>query len=138
MEIKEKSYGVVVVLRKEWDKDKFLIIQHLEGHWGFPKGHSNEGENARESALRELGEETGIHHIELVGGQSFSESYNFEKNGEKHSKTVEYFVAFTINDEVKIQDSEIRNYKWVTYDEAVKTFTFEGAKNVLAEVVKYI
>lgn len=49
----------VVVCNKE--KDTILLVQSRGYKWGFAKGHVEEGETARETAIRELLEETGIH-----------------------------------------------------------------------------
>lgn len=138
MDIKDKSYGVILVLRKNNDEDKFLILHQTKGHWGFPKGHSEFGEEAHETVLRELEEETGITDIELAELPSLVEKYSFEENGNHYDKTVEYFIAFTKNDEVTIQESEIQGYKWATYKEALDTLTFQEVKEVLKVAEQYI
>ena len=48
----------VVVCNKE--KDRVLLVQSKGYKWGFAKGHVEEGEKVRETAIRELLEETGI------------------------------------------------------------------------------
>ena len=45
---------------------KILLVQSYGTLWGFPKGHSNQGETPFECALRELKEETGIELPENV------------------------------------------------------------------------
>lgn len=37
-----------------------LLIRDRQGYWCFPKGHVDEGENLKQTALREVEEETGI------------------------------------------------------------------------------
>jgi len=135
MIINDKSYGIILIFRKDNHEDRFLILRHNAGHWSFPKGHKEEGETSVEAALRELEEESGIKEIEFAKDTPvIKENYSFEKNGNHYDKTNEYFIAFTKDDIVKIQNSEINEYKWATYDEAVNTFTFEEPKGVLLEV----
>ena len=49
----EKSCGVVL-----FNSDKFLLLQHnnedsgADGHWDFPKGHVESGEEEIDTALR--------------------------------------------------------------------------------------
>lgn len=138
MSIKDKSCGIILVLRNNDDEERFLILQQNHGHWSFPKGHGEKGETFYETAVRELKEETGITEIEFSGLPSIKDNYYVEKDGEKHNKTVECFIAFTKNNEVIIQESEVKNYKWATYREAMDVFTFDGIKKVLETAQNYL
>ena len=56
----EKSCGAIVY-RKLGDTYQLLLIKHkFGGHWSFPKGHVEKGENEFQTALREVKEETGL------------------------------------------------------------------------------
>jgi len=138
MNKKEKSYGVILVLRRDGDEDRFLILNQTDGHWSFPKGHAQERETPRESAIRELREETGISDIEFTGLPNIIDRYTFELGGDKYDKTVELFIAFTKEDKVVMQESEICEYKWATFQEALDTLSFEETKNVLRKAQKYL
>lgn len=92
MKIKEPAFGVIVVYKEEGE-NKFLLLHQkpqFEGdiNWTFPKGHSEEGETAKECALRELFEETGIKDIELVEDFLAREEYITPKG---NFKTNDYF-----------------------------------------------
>ena len=63
---KEKSCGAVVI-KKENDGIKFLIIRQHDDCWHFPKGHVEEGETEEETAIREIKEETNI-DVEIDNG----------------------------------------------------------------------
>ncbi len=39
---------------------RLLLLKRLDGTWGFPGGHIEEGENPADCAIRELAEETGL------------------------------------------------------------------------------
>lgn len=43
-----------------------LLIQDSKNRWTIPKGHIEPGETARMTAVREIGEETGLTNIELL------------------------------------------------------------------------
>lgn len=56
----EKSCGAVL-LRRESKGLEVLLVRHRNGsHWSFPKGHVEQGEQERQTALREIREETGL------------------------------------------------------------------------------
>ena len=85
--------GIVLV-----DK-KILIVKNkkgdssedLEGWWGYPKGHLEEGESPSAAAVREVNEETGF-VVELKNEKPIAESrYEINQVKEKVSKTVWFY-----------------------------------------------
>lgn len=49
-------------------RSAFLVVKNKNGrHWGFPKGHMEYGESERQTALREVLEETGL-KVEILPG----------------------------------------------------------------------
>lgn len=56
----EESFGAIVVAKSY---DKVLLVSSgpdNDMHWGFPKGHRNDGENNVGAAIREVKEETDV------------------------------------------------------------------------------
>jgi len=139
--IKEKSFGIIPIFKDSRNNLYFCLVQHAQGHWGFPKGHGDNGESGLDTARRELMEETGIKDISILKDGSFNENYIFEKDKIVHDKTVEYFVGFVSNMETNIQENfkeEISEIKWLSYDEAKNLITFPEARKILDEVVKFL
>lgn len=130
----EKSCGAVVF--REVDKDiEFLIISHKgDRHWCFPKGHVEKGESEKETALREILEETGI-KVELVEGFKESVHYNPKRDTEKE---VVFFLSKSDKQKVKIQVEEIEEYKWLKYKDALLKITFETSKEVLRKAMNFL
>ena len=131
----ETSFGVVGILR---GTGKVLLIQSLQGNWGFPKGHPEAGESETETALRELEEETGVSLCELVPDVAFEERYIYERDGVSNPKVNKFFLGMIDDPALKIQESELRAAGWFTYEEAQKTIDFPEAKKVLEKARKYI
>jgi bis(5'-nucleosidyl)-tetraphosphatase len=133
----ERSYGVILIFREK--ENKFLLIKNgSAGHWGFPKGHKEEGETDQETALRELKEEAGIENCEIIDSPELSEEYTFEQAGQKTHKITKYFIGFAESKEVKVQKEEIAGYKWATYEEAIGILTYENNKRVLKEAINFM
>lgn len=142
MEEKEdRAVGVIPAYKNAEGKLLFCIVREADGHWGFPKGHQEEGESEEETALRELREETGITDAKLIPDTAVVEEYSFERNGHRYHKVVKYFLGFvdstvgTTPDEFK---PEIPEYRWMPYEEAQKTLTFPEARKVLDDVWEYL
>lgn len=133
---KDESFGIVPIARRS-DGDFFLLIQHKAGHWGFPKGHAESGEDAQEAACREFEEETGIQTYNLLEA-AFVEQYSFTKAGTSFQKTVTYFPAIVHSEIVNYQENEIKAYAWLPYAAALATLTFSQSQQILAQIQQYL
>lgn len=130
----EFSCGVVPVHWRDGEP-WFLLVRHRSGHWSFPKGRIEAGETPLQTALRELGEETGIRECELYPGVFFEERYRMMKFGKPKTKAVRYFLGKVANPEVRMQVEEIMDHAWLPADEARVRLTFAEAKRILAEAL---
>lgn len=135
--MKDEAFGIVPVYRNS-EGDRFLLIQHNAGHWGFPKGHAEAGESPVQTACREFREETGVQMFTVIDHVSFTEHYVFQKDGQRITKTVVYFLAWVQTTEVHHQEAEIKDYTWASFDQALALITFPAAKQVLHEVQAYL
>lgn len=103
------------------DRDKVLLVQHVEGHWTLPAGAIDPGESPAEAARRETLEETGIvvepFRIAGVygGGPAFSGVY---ANGDQAAWVTTLFEARVVSGEAKPSDDETADVRWVTPEEA--------------------
>jgi tRNA nucleotidyltransferase (CCA-adding enzyme) len=140
----EQCYGVVIVLKEE--ENKFLILKHepkpnhedQKGNWSFPKGHHEGKETPKETALREVAEETGITEVSLLDIPLIHEEYGITYSDKKNFKVNEYFIGFVKEKKVTIQESEINTYKWATYEEAMNIFNYDSRKDVLKKAKEYL
>lgn len=130
----EKSCGAVVFRESEGNTE-FLVISHeSDGHWCFPKGHIEKNESEKETALREILEETGL-EVELVEGFKESIYYNPKPDIKKE---VVFFLSKADKTKVKLQTEEIKAYKWLKYEEALSKVTFENSKEILRKAFTWL
>lgn len=138
----DRAFGIVPVYKKPNGEFLFCLVQHADGHWGFPKGHKDAGESDEQTACRELREETGVEEIDIVPDRSFSEQYSFERNGNRYDKTVTYFIGLVRVPATKTLDGfkkEILEVRWLPYDEMKQTLSFpEGKEQMLTDVWEYL
>ena len=131
---REKSCGAVVY-RYNNDVLEVLLIRHrFGGHWSFPKGHVEEGENEFQTALREVKEETNL-SIRLREGFRESVEY-FPKPYIK--KQVVYFLGLSLCDTPKRQEEEISELRWVPIDDAERMVSFANDKNLISRSREYL
>ena len=135
----EKSCGVVL-----FNEKKVLLLLYatgqkegewdLQGHWEFPKGHVDKGETEIETATRELEEETGIKNIILLDNFRKTINYKIQKRDRKISKEVVFFIATTVETEIKLSHEHV-DYGWFDFTSALKQLTYDNARSVLSESI---
>ena len=137
----DSAVGIIPVYKKGDAEFLFCIVKEADGHWGFPKGHKEEGESDEEAALRELREETGIEKVDLIREQKFSEHYSFVRDEDRVEKTVVYIIGIVDTTEhlrsPEFRD-EISECKWVPYAHAKQTLTYPEAREVLDRAWEYM
>lgn len=131
MKIKVESFGIIPI-RKQGGKWQVFLVKHKAGHFGFPKGHRDEKESEKETAEREMKEETGLSVKRYLPLPPLSESYDCTSHGKFVSKKVTYFIA-EVEGEVAFK-SEIEEGEWVDFDKALDKLTFPGAKEIFTKV----
>lgn len=135
--IHEKSCGVVLFYAGNKDSLEVLLLHYPEGHWEFPKGHVEEGEDELQTALRELEEETGVNEVEVVDGFKEKMHYFFTKKGEKISKEVEFFMGVVKHKNITLS-YEHQNFIWMPYKDALERVTFDNAKEILKKAKQFL
>jgi len=119
---KEKAYLIYKVARKEW-----LL----------PKGHTQEGEDLTQTALREVYEETGYKNVRLLDVQPISTTeYDFELEEEpnfQHHKVVHWY-AMQLKDDKRDEDTQTVGEglegNWFNIGEVVEKLAYENEKEV--------
>jgi 8-oxo-dGTP pyrophosphatase MutT (NUDIX family) len=132
------SCGVIPVHKEINGEIRFLLVQGHGDYWGFPKGHKEKKETHRETAERELQEETGIICDEYLGNTMFTERYRItKKKGSDIIKKVLYFVGIVSDTKVTRQTTELKNHGWFTFDES-KEKLMNNRIQMLSEVVQLL
>jgi 8-oxo-dGTP pyrophosphatase MutT (NUDIX family) len=102
-----------------------------DGHWDFPKGHIEKGEEKLETVRREVMEETGLAEIQLDPDWHEWFRYFFKKHGQNVMKIVDFYLAESSPEaQVKIS-SEHLGFVWLPYEKARKKITFDNARQIL-------
>lgn len=130
---RESSFGVIP-LKKIKGKWHLYLVKHGAGHWSFPKGHAEQGEEPQQTAVRELFEETGLTISKFYDMPPLQEEYFFRQGKDLIAKTVTYFLA-EVKGRVKIQLEEISEGAWVELQDAPSHITYPESKKICQQVV---
>ena len=124
---KEKSCGCIIIK----DQKVLLVYEKNRNFWGFPKGHMEDGETEIETALREVKEEVGL-DVEIDKKRRYTLNYVI---GNEIDKTTVLYIAKAKNEKIIMQESEIENTKWCSFEEALNTLTFDDWKEMFKKVI---
>ena len=97
-----------------------------------PKGMQMSGETEEQTAIREVKEETNL-DVEIIDNKRYTMQYITDRG---NLKEVVLFMAKQLNSNIKAQEEEITAIKWLNFEEAVKTITYDNAKELLKNVLK--
>ena len=65
--VREPTAGGIVFRMTPDERDiEILLIQDSKNRWTIPKGHIEPGETAKQTAVREIGEESGLKNVEVL------------------------------------------------------------------------
>lgn len=132
----EKSCGAVVYTVEDGTV-RYLIVEEASGSHSFPKGHMENGETEKETALREIKEETDL-EVSLIDDFRISEQYRpAEKPGV--TKQVVYFLA-EYTDEIPrvIRPREVRSLKSLCLEDALAALDHVDRQEILRKADAYI
>ena len=124
--LREKSCGAVVYTGDGTDR-RYLIIRMNLGHCGLPKGHIEKFETERDTAMREVLEETGV---KITLDPDFRKSVVYSLTARTTKESV-YFLGRFEGEDVKIQEAEVSSYRLCSYEEARRYITYENDRAIL-------
>ena len=127
------SAGGVVVR----DDEVVVIVPRRRGNQGdrvlgLPKGHLDGDESELEAAIREVREETGV-EAEPVGKLG-EISYTYERKGQQIDKRVAFYLLEYRSGELD-HDHEIEHVRWMSLEEAARSLTYEGEREMVARAL---
>ena len=124
----ERSCGAVVFTRIDGEI-RYVMIESIEGIFGFPKGHMEEGETEAETAMREIREETGL-EVRLLEGFRVMEEYPLPRK-KNTLKQVVFFAAEYEGQAPVRQESEVSAIRLMDFEEALGCMQYENTRSVL-------
>lgn len=125
----EKTSGAVVYRRHNQQLEYLLLQSTNKGNfWGFPKGHVEGNESLKETAEREIREET---QLKLDVDTSFHVYTEYDLPNGNHKQMTLFLAEVKDPEMIKLQAEEIKNDAWLPYEEARQRLTYDNLKQLL-------
>lgn len=129
-----KSCGIIPIYIEN-NEIKVVLIKQNNGVIGFPKGHVENNETEKETALRECFEETNL-EVSIIDG--FKEEISYYMSEYDSYKTVVFFIGLVKCFKTKIQESEVSEIFLTTFEDAYNQISFDDTKLLLKKAQKFL
>lgn len=117
---------------------EYLLLTNAErGEAGFPKGHSEPGEDEIQTALRETEEETGLTDIDHGAPFRRVLEYPATRDGVTYHKQAIYLLGALRSGTLRLSEEHAEG-AWLPYASAYHTLPYASLRSVLREAALYL
>lgn len=104
---------------------EFLLIQDAKNRWTIPKGHIEEGEESKQTAAREITEETGLQEMDVLSWLG-KINFRYRRVSSLVLMTTEIFLVRAKGDTDKLKPEDWMNdCKWLDSKDALEKIEYE-------------
>ena len=136
--VREPTAGGVVFRRDKDDNIEILLIQDAKDRWTIPKGHIEEGETAKETAKREVGEESGLKETDVLSWLG-KIHFRYRRVNKLVLMTTQIYLIRAKGDTNDIQKEAYMNgIKWFKFHEALDVIEYEDIEKLMLIAMKRI
>ena len=138
--VREPTAGGVIFRRnlKDPKEIEILLIQDAKNRWTIPKGHIEEGESARETAEREVREETGLAKVKVLSWLG-KINFRYRRQFTLVLMTTEIFLVRALGDTNKLQKEDWMNgIKWFPAAQALDKIEYDDIGKLILLGLKKI
>lgn len=136
--VKEPTAGGVVWRRNKSGGIEILLIQDAKDRWTIPKGHIEEGETAKQTAEREIQEETGLQQMDMQGWLGRI-NFQYRRQQSLVLMTTEIFLVEAKGNTDAIKPEEwMKGIKWLAATDALDKIEYEDIGKIILLGLKQI
>lgn len=130
--------GVVYRYSPTTGKLQYLLVQDARDRWTIPKGHVEKGESVKQTAVREIAEETGLQELKVhcwLGKVDF----RFRRGQSLVIMLTHIYLVEALGDTDKLVPEDWMNgIKWFDVNEAIDKIAYEGTAKLMLLGIKKI
>jgi 8-oxo-dGTP pyrophosphatase MutT (NUDIX family) len=136
--VREPTAGGIVFRRNKEGGVEILLIQDAKDRWTIPKGHIEEGETAKQTAAREIGEEAGLKDIDVLDWLG-KIHFRYRRIDKLVLMTTQIYLVRAKGDTNAIQKEEWMNgIKWFSFHDALDAIEYEDISKLMLMAMKKI
>lgn len=136
--VREPTAGGVIFRHDAQKNVEILLIQDAKDRWTIPKGHIEEGETAKETAEREVREETGLAKVQVLNWLG-KIHFRYRRANSLVLMTTEIFLIAAKGDTNKLQAEDWMNgIKWFSAADALEKIEYDDIGKLMLLAMKKI
>ena len=137
--VREPTSGGIVFRMTPDHKDiEILLIQDSKNRWTIPKGHIEPGESAKQTAIREIGEEAGLKNIEVLAWLG-KIHFKYRRMEKLVLMTTQIYLVRALDDkEQPTKEKWMNGIKWFKFGDALDAIEYEDIEKLMLIAKKKI
>ncbi len=137
--VRETTSGGIVFRRNQLTKQvEILLIQDAKNRWTIPKGHVEEGEEPKQTAEREIREETGLQDMKVYNWLG-KVNFRYRRTHTLVLMTMHIYLVQGLGDTDDLQGEEwLTDIKWLPAHEAVDKIAYDDIGKLMLIGMKKI
>ena len=136
--LRETTAGGVVFRRNKKGEVEILLIQDAKDRWTIAKGHIEPGETPRQTAEREIQEETGLKEMKVLNHLGKTQ-FRYRRQNSLVLMTMHIFLVKALGDTDDLTKEEWMNgIGWFPFNKALDMVEYEGIEKLMLLASKLI